>query len=289
MEASEVSRAVSAATSIVSELGLAADDAVVLQNSNNLALRLLPCDVMARVAPVGRNAAPFEVALARSLTETKCPVAALEPRVAPRPYERDGFVVTLWTYYPYEAPVAPDDYANGLKRLHAGMAKLAVATPHFMDRVTEAQQIVARRDRSPGVSDVDRAFLGGVLSGLRQAIAGRGAAEQLLHGEPHPGNVLGARDGAIFIDLETCCRGPVEFDLAHAPAEAARHYPGADPELLSLCRGLVLAMVTAWRWEATDQFPNRARVTRELLSTLRKGPPWPTLDAMMQGISGPST
>ena len=35
---------------------------------------------------------------------------------------RDGFVVTLWTYYPSVTPpeVAPVPYANALKRLHAG-------------------------------------------------------------------------------------------------------------------------------------------------------------------------
>ncbi len=28
------------------------------------------------------------------------------------------------------------------------------------------------------------------------------------------------------MDLATCCRGPVEFDLAHAPEEVAEHYEG---------------------------------------------------------------
>jgi hypothetical protein len=46
-------------------------------------------------------------------------------------------------------------------------------------------------------------------------------------------------------------------------------------------------MVAAWRWDARDQFPNGPRVGRELVSTLRKGPPWPTLDAMMARLSGP--
>ena len=27
--------------------------------------------------------------------------------------------------------------------------------------------------------------------------------QQLLHGEPHPGNVLGTKSGLLFIDLET--------------------------------------------------------------------------------------
>ena len=63
------------------------------------------------------------------------------------------------------------------------------------------------------------------MRSLRRAIDDRGAAEQLLHGEPHPGNVLRTKTGLLFIDLETCCRGPVEFDLAHAPEEVSEHYP----------------------------------------------------------------
>ncbi len=91
---------------------------------------------------------------------------------------------------------------------------------------------------------------------LRRAIGDRGAVEQLLHGEPRPGNVLSTKNGPLFIDLETCCRGPVEFDLAHVPEEVVEHYPDADHELLAECQALVLAMVAAWRWDAGDQFPD---------------------------------
>ena len=275
--------------STASELGLIVDDAVVLQNSNKLAVRLLPCDVFARVAPLGQQVAQFEVELAQRLAETESPVAALEPRVEPRVYERDGFVVTLWTYYPSVTPqeIAPAHYANALKRLHDCMRKLDVTTPHFTDRVAEAQQLVANRDQTPALADADRELLSGTLRSLRRTIADRGAAEQLLHGEPHPGNVLSTKNGPLFIDLETCCRGPVEFDLAHVPDEVIEHYPDADQELLGECRGLVLAMVAAWRWDAGDQFPNGQRAARELVSTLRNGPPWPALDVVTRRMAGP--
>jgi hypothetical protein len=126
MNASEVQRAVAAATSIAAALDLTVDDAIVLHNSNKLALRVLPCDVLARVAHVGHEVAQFEVDLAHRLAETDSPVAALEPRVEPRVYERDGFAVTLWTYYQPVAPqeVSPADYADALERLHSGMRKL---------------------------------------------------------------------------------------------------------------------------------------------------------------------
>ena len=178
--------------------------------------------------------------------------------------------------------VSPADYANALERLHAGMRKLDVTTPHFTDRVAEAQQLVASRDRTPALADADRELLSDTLRSLRRAIGDRGAAEQLLHGEPHPGNVLSTKNGLLFIDLETCCRGPVEFDLAHVPEEVSERYPDADQELLRECRILVLAMVAAWRWDRDDQFPNGQRAARELLNALREGPPWPALDAIMR-------
>ena len=289
MQASEVPRAVAAAMSIASALDLTVDDAIVLHDSNKLALRLLPCDVLARVAPVAHQVAQFEVDLAQRLAETESPVAALEPRVEPRVYERDGFVVTLWTYYEPVSPreVSPADYADALERLHAGMRKIDVTTPHFTDRVAEAQQLVASRDHTPALADADRELLSHTLRSLRRAIGDRGAAEQLLHGEPHPGNVLSTKNGPLFIDLETCCRGPVEFDLAHVPEEVSEHYPDADQELLRECRILVLAMVAAWRWDRDDQFPNGQRAARELLNALREGPPYPALDAVMRADQEP--
>ena len=158
----------------------------------------------------GRHVAQFEIELAQRLAETESPVAVLEPRVAPRAYERDGFVVTLWTYYPSVTPLeaAPADYANALERLHASMRKLDLRTPHFTDRVEEAQHLVKTTHLTPDLADADRKLLITTLRSRRQAIVDRGAAEQLLHGEPHPGNVLSTKSGLLFIDFETCCRGP---------------------------------------------------------------------------------
>ncbi|MFE9172660.1 phosphotransferase enzyme family protein [Streptomyces kebangsaanensis] len=271
MQASEVPSAVAAAMSTASSLGLTVDDAIVLHDSNKLTLRLLPCDVLARVAPVAHQVAQFEVELAQRLVESGCPVAALDPRVEPGVYERDGFVVTLWTYYEPVAPreVSPADYANALERLHAGMREIDVPTPRFTDRVEQAQQLVANRDRTPALADADRKLLGDTLRSLRRVIGERGGTEQLLHGEPHPGNVLTTENGLLFIDLETCCRGPVEFDLAHAPEEVGEHYPGVDQDLLRECRILVLAMITAWRWDRGDQLPNGRRLGTEWLSRIR--------------------
>jgi hypothetical protein len=54
--------------------------------------------------------------------------------------------------------------------------------------------------------------------------------------------VLRTRKGLLFVDLETCCHGPVEFDIAHGllPEEdgtvlaveelMCMHYGGGQPD-----------------------------------------------------------
>jgi thiamine kinase-like enzyme len=272
---SQIQPAVDAAVSSASELGLSVEDGSVIWNSNRLAVRLLPCDVLARVAAsVGRKreGAAFEVEMARQFEEADCPIAVLEPRVEPRVHLRDGFAITYWRYYE-RLPAAETtfaEYAQTLKRLHAGMRQLDAPAPHFTDRVEEAQSIVRDRSQSPELIDADRELLTHALRSLARAVVDRGADEQLLHGEPHSGNLLRTTGGMRFIDLETCCYGPVEFDIAHAPNEVGDHYAPVDPLLLRDCRMLMLAMVAAWRADRDDDFPNRQAERDALLSMIRQ-------------------
>lgn len=305
MRAAEVSLAVAAGMATASALGLKVEDAVVLQDSNRLALRLLPCDVLARVAPAAHRAgAAFEVEVARRLAETDSPVAELDPRVEPRVYVRDGFEVTLWTYYEpvLSRDVAPREYAQALERLHDGMRSIDLAAPHFTDRVEEARRLVDHRADTPELADADRELLSNTLRTLGRAIADRGATEQLLHGEPHPGNVLRTERGLLFTDLETCCRGPIEFDIAHcAPFDSApagtswymdpgmsevvgANYPAADLEMVRTCWVLMLAMVASWRWDRRDHFPDGRRMGVEFLGALRAALHRYGLD--VEGLSG---
>jgi hypothetical protein len=282
MNRTEAQRAITAAVALGLELGLVVSEARIVCNSNKLGLRLLPCDSFARVAVSGQEAFRFEIEIALRLSENGSPVASLDTRVEPRVYERDGFAFTLWRHYD-QPGIDPGTlgYANALERLHVGMAQLDVGAPHFSDRVSEAQRLLRSHDRTPRLEDTDRELLLETLRSCDRAIKERALAEQLLHGEPHAGNVLSAPEGLVFIDFETCCRGPVEFDLAHVSEAVCDAYPGADPGPIQECRGLVLAMVAAWRWDTSDQFPNGARAGRALLTALRAGPPWPTLDRVM--------
>lgn len=273
MHEPDVPRAVAAAVAAASEAGLRVDSATVIQRSNRIAVRLLPCDALARVAydvhPLGLGAA-FEVEVARRLAEVGAPVGKPDPRVEPRVHERDGFAVTLWTYYePLGSDIAPPEFAHALRRLHAGMRQVDITAPHFSDRVASAQALLSDRALTPELGDADRELLSATLQRLMASITSRGAEEQLLHGEPHPGNLLPTSAGPVFIDLETCCRGPVEFDIAHAPNEISEHYPGLNAELLVECRILMLAMIITWRWERDDRLPDGRRLAAEWMSQMR--------------------
>lgn len=271
-----------ACTAVAAAFDLRVDDTVVVNASNRLAVHLRPCDVLARVAPrARRKGAEFEVEVARRVADTGAPLATLDPRVEPRVHEHDDFAVTLWTYHQPVPPhdIAPDEYASALERLHAGMRQAELTgdwLPHFTDRVDEAQRLVHDPTNNPEITDADRELLCTTLRTMRRAIVDRGAPEQPLHGEPHPGNVLRTRDGLLFVDLETCCRGPIEFDIAHAavsasapPVEVAAHYPGADQALVRECWILMLAMVTAWRCEPGDDLPNGRTMATDWIRQLR--------------------
>jgi hypothetical protein len=245
---------------------------------------LTPCDVVARVAPIPYQSPDddYEVDVARCLTATGSPIGELEPRVDPRVYVRYGFHITFWTYYePLPPPqIGASEYSEALARLHTGLRQIEVKAPHLTERIADNQRAVADPVATPKLRDVDRELLFNTLSRLGPRLIGL-PGEQLLHGEPHLGNVLRTDKGLLFIDLGGCCRGPVEYDIAYAllpssegrPALAAHdlceHYPGADPDVLDECRILIWALITTYRWIPGDELPNGRFWAVEGLSQLR--------------------
>ena len=228
MQAAERRRAVAAAMSTASAAGLAVDNAVVLNDSNRLVVRLTPCDTVVRVTPITHHAghhmsAEREVELVKRLAQTGSPVAGLDARVEPRVFARDGFKISMWTYFESAESrvLVPADYAQALERLHAGLRQIDFTAPHVLDRVAAVQQDVASRDITPGLADTDRAVLASTLRDLKRSIVNRRIPGQLLHGEAHRWNVLNTTNGLLFMDFENTAYGPVEYDLAWAQSGVA--------------------------------------------------------------------
>lgn len=270
MEPSQARRAVAAAQSAARRLGLQANDSAIIYNSDRIAVRLIPCDTLARVAPqVWRDEFGFEAEVARRLAETGSPVGALEPLAGSRVYVEDGFALTLWRYYEPMGEIAPAAYADALIRLHAGLRQLDLAAPHVNTRIAAWVAELADHAQNPDLPHADRDLLNSTFARLRDTIGQWDIADQLLHGEPHPGNVLSTRSRPLFIDFHTCQRGPVEYDIAFLPEDAAARYPGANHALVQQFRALMWAGFTTMRWRAEDQFPDRAHWRVEGFRLLR--------------------
>ena len=285
VDAAEVPGAVAACRAVAVAGGLRVDDAVVLNDSNRLAVHLTGCDVLARVTPLARrDAAQLEVDVARLLVETDAPVGLLDPRIEPRVHE-----------------------PRRLRRHAVDLPRTRAAARHRARRVRRRPRADARRaaaggpDRRTGcpTSPIGstrrsawsttppsnpaigrrrpRAASPGRCAPCRRAIADRGAPEQLLHGEPHPGNVLRTRDGLVFVDLETCCRRARR--ARHRPRDhrrrSARRWrsppttPGPTPPSSATCWILSLALATAWRCQPGDDLPNGAALARDWIRQLR--------------------
>jgi hypothetical protein len=123
-------------------------------------------------------------------------------------------------------PVAPRDiafreFAQGLARLHVGLRQ--IVCPRRTSRIVPRRRKIIVTALS-GTGRTTGSCSATVARSSR-AIGDRAAAEQLLHGEPHPGNVLKTKDGLLFIDFETCCRGPVG-SISSMPREVGEYYPG---------------------------------------------------------------
>ncbi|HEU5150606.1 MAG TPA: aminoglycoside phosphotransferase family protein [Iamia sp.] len=208
-----------AAVETATALGLAVDHVEVLNDSNRLVARLTPADVVARVTPAAHHAghhasAEREVELVRRLAATGSPVAPLDPRVPPRAVDHDGFAVTLWAHVAsVDRDLPPAEYAGALAALHAGLRRVDGDAPHVADRIAAVAGDLADRDLTPDLAEADRALLAAVLDGGRRSLTDGSRPEQLLHGEPHPWNVITTAGGPLLIDFENTARGPVEYDL----------------------------------------------------------------------------
>ena len=70
-----------------------------------------------------------------------------------------------------------------------------------------------------------------------------------IHGSPHPYNILLVAGEPCFIDFETTCVGPREWDLAHTAPEVQQAYSRTiHVELMRACRDMVSLKTAAWCW-----------------------------------------
>ena len=268
-------QALTAAVEQGAELGLDTSAARILQDWNDTIVHLAPEPVVARVrtsrvrsAERGYETYAREIAVARHALARNGPVVA--PAEAAGPHLRDGLAISLWEYVE-ELPERLSEHQIGvsLRALHEAFEGFQGSVPRLDERLDRAGEVISDPAALPMLAEADREFLDTTFRELRAEASSQEGDVRVLHGGPHSANLLSTPAGPRWIDLDTVCRGPLEWDLAHVGAEAAQVFPEADRELLATMRRLVGAEVAIWCWHTYGRAPEVDEAAIHHLEALR--------------------
>jgi hypothetical protein len=149
--------------------------------------------------------------------------------------------------------------------MHYALEAVAPPLPPLAATLERAEAL-----EPPLLPEDDCTFLAAALRQLRRRLDAFGFPDRALHGGPHGANLLRTRDGLRWIDLDSACRGPIEWDAAYLPPEAAALFPEVDPDALDVARLLVSACVATWCWGQLGRAPEVDEAAHLHLRRLRE-------------------
>lgn len=205
--------------------------------------------------PAITNASKLELSVARHLLGQNAPAVGPASDLPQMVHENDGFEMTFWRYEPTDgSEPSSGSTAAALSELHQALCTYAGTLPSCEGELAAVSDVLADRHRAPALPDRGRRqvlqrALGDLTTELRQLIPSKAP----IHGSPHSGNQIARTGSVLFLDFETTCLGPLEWDLAHVNDDVAHDYPAeVDPRVLAVCRGLVSAKTATWCWAKYD-------------------------------------
>jgi aminoglycoside phosphotransferase (APT) family kinase protein len=264
--------AVDAAGRVGTRFGYTVEKPVLIQETNNSVVWLIPHAVIAKVGKWPHSEASLikEHAVASALTAVGAPVASPIAGIDPTHDRATGFIVTLWERLETaDRPRAtPEEIAGSLRQLHSALRHYGGELPTFETSLDLAEAALWDDDVMHALSPDDRTMLRRTFERGRAQVSAHGYREQRIHGEPHEGNLLLTERGLRWVDLEETSVGPVEWDLAFLPADVGSHFPEADAELLAILRTLNSAVVATWCF-ARSEFADMRRHGEHHLKRVR--------------------
>ena len=270
-------RAIDAASQIADRLGIKADEARVIKDSNNTIVHLAPTPLVAKVGTSSLRADALqtlgkELGVAVYLTERAAPIVPPADDVPPGPHLHDGVAITLWHYVESDPSLEVTDEALGemLSSFHRAFAHYPDTLPDFTQNLDRVRSALYDVHRAPALSDADRTFLIEVAASLDEALPTAEFARRPLHGDPHlDGNILLTANGPLLVDFEAACSGPYEWDLTSLE-RASWAYPSIDRELLAPLSRMRSLAVTTWCWMQYGRAPEVDEAAHVHLSFLRE-------------------
>jgi hypothetical protein len=255
-------RAIEAAVRVADGFGLRLQEPVLLRSTNNIVAWLRPAPIVAKVGLGRQPGFRREMSVARELSALGAPVVPPSLELPAIVHSRDGFEITFWLYCPQSSNVdlPGAQIAAALKRLHAAYAtisrELRADLPSYMSELESVSELLRDIVRLSALPEADRHLLRHAFDRLlaRMQLLSPAETHIVIHGSPHPYNILTVDGELRFIDFETTCIGPLEWDLAHTAPDAELCYAGAaNPTLLRACRDMVSVKTAAWCWADVDR------------------------------------
>jgi len=247
-----------------------------LHDANNVVVHLAPSPVVAKIcrASVGDHGwrkLATELEIARHLIRAGAPVVGPSQELPPGPHVHGDFAMTFWRHQDHD----PDALATGrsagyaLAQVHEALDSYAETLPSFLDRQVRRTAKILFSESAPfPLPTSDRDFLCSQYMSITSALRDRTLKWRTLHGDPHRGNVLVCSAGYLFIDFESVCAGPLEWDLSALPGHGAGAFD-VDEDLLSLLRRLRSLCVAVWCWTRARSSTALDRAARNHMGLLR--------------------
>ena len=254
--------AVEAGVRVAEQFGLRVEVPVLLRSTNNVVAWLRPSPVVAKIGVGRQRGFARELPLALELTALGAPVVPPAPEIPAVVHVLDDFQISFWRYYPQppDVEIAAEPVAAALLRLHAACARISTELraefPSYLVELMSVSELLLDASKLSALHAQDRHLLISMFDRLWKRLQEASSADThvVIHGSPHPDNVLLADGEPRFIDFETTCLGPVEWDLAHTSPDTVNSYAGAvDTQLLQICRDMVRVKTAAWCWAEVDR------------------------------------
>jgi phosphotransferase family enzyme len=250
-----------AATAIALKAGMGPVTPEVLHLGNHTTAKLKPWLVVARIASgtsfdLESASIERELTIAAHLATRHAPSVRPTTKVPAGPYFEKGCAVTLWEFVEGRAVTNEADErmaAASLQEIHSALADISVDLPSFLAKVDSCNAILANGNEAPKLSSNDRIFLQNVYGRLRTDLSSVGGSWQPLHGDAHVGNAMVVNSGAIWMDLESVCVGPLEWDVGFLPIATWSDFPRIDAALIRLLADVRSCCVAVWCWAEFDR------------------------------------